>query len=82
MTTATLDRTEARKAYVMGMQNAPMGAELSDRQRPAIEKPPRADLGPNQLQWLREHVPSFEICERLAVESEAHRKRLRDAVNP
>lgn len=30
-------------------------------------------LGPGQLAWLRAQVPSFETCEKQALDAEAHR---------
>jgi hypothetical protein len=77
------DRTAERMAYVLECQRNATGPTYEpDALKPAqLFKPqPRADLGPKQLQWLRDKVPSFAICEKLATESEIHRKKLLEAV--
>lgn len=33
---------------------------------------PRADLGPNQLEWLRQNIPAFAKCEADVKASLAH----------
>jgi hypothetical protein len=68
-----IDRTLERKARILG--EIPV---MKVESGPVDEKPKQ--LGPNQLAWLRATVPSFEICERLALGSEEHRQRLLEAV--
>lgn len=81
MTTQTIDRTAERMAYILGRQQNATGLTYEpDALKPAQIAKPRPDLGPNQLQWCRENIPSFETCERQAIESEAHRLKLLDAV--
>lgn len=41
---------------------------------------PRPDLGPRQLQWLRDNVSSFEVCERLVLVADRHRAEMWERV--
>jgi hypothetical protein len=75
------DRLSERLAAIVGTPAAEAVTTPTINIAPAkAPEKPRADLGPNQLAWLRAKVPSFEVCERLALEAEKHRKRILEGV--
>lgn len=49
---------------------------------PAVPKQRTGGLGPNQLQWCREHLGVFATCERQALEAERHRAEMKGMVRP
>jgi hypothetical protein len=40
-------------------------------------KPSGGDLGPNQLRWLKENVPSFSAAWRAVKKSDEHAERIK-----
>lgn len=77
------DRTQDRLARIKGLSSDAAASVVQDNAPAPVRATERqGGLGPNQLAWLRAKVPSFEICERLAIGSEEHRQKLLDAVRP
>ena len=62
-------------------RNDAMKAIEMIRRKPALvvrAKPPRpADLGPNQIEWLRKHVANFEFCKAAADAAAEHTRQAR-----